>query len=53
MTNTTKAALEASLKKLLLKKLQTQESSNQTFLIKESTNLESTVVPRAAVLFLV
>ena len=38
---------------LLLRKLQTQESSNQTFLIKESTNLESTVVPRAAVLFLV
>lgn len=37
----------------LLRKLQTQESSNQTFLIKESTNLESTVVPRAAVLFLV
>ena len=28
-------------------------SSNQTFLIKESTNLESTVVPRAAVLFLI
>ena len=35
------------------RKLQRQESSNQTFLIKESTNLESTVVPRAAVLFLV
>ena len=37
----------------LVKKLQRQESSNQTFLIKESTNLESTVVPRAAVLFLI
>ena len=36
-----------------LEKLQRQESSNQTFLIKESTNLESTVVPRAAVLFLI
>ena len=35
------------------RKLQRQESSNQTFLIKESTNLESTVVPRAAVLFLI
>ena len=34
-------------------KLLRLESSNQTFLIKESTNLESTVVPRAAVLFLV
>ena len=38
---------------LTLRKLQRQESSNQTFLIKESTNLESTVVPRAAVLFLI
>ena len=37
----------------ILRKLQRQESSNQTFLIKESTNLESTVVPRAAVLFLI
>jgi len=37
----------------MLRKLQRQESSNQTFLIKESTNLESTVVPRAAVLFLI
>ena len=35
------------------RKLQRQESSNQPFLIKESTNLESTVVPRAAVLFLI
>ena len=38
---------------LEMRKLQRQESSNQTFLIKESTNLESTVVPRAAVLFLI
>ena len=35
------------------RKLLTLASSNKTFLIKESTNLESTVVPRAAVLFLV
>ena len=34
-------------------KLLTLASSNKTFLIKESTNLESTVVPRAAVLFLI
>ena len=36
-----------------LRKLQRQGSSNQAFLIKESTNLESTVAPRAAVLFLI
>lgn len=45
--------LTALSKLAIAMKLQRQESSNQTFLIKESTNLESTVVPRAAVLFLI